>query len=216
VRRVDFCPHCGNRTPQTQVHSQRFSAIAWRKDGNISEDRRFIGEQYVLVCGTCEQLLVYVDYQIEPEHLALARAELVYPEQDELDSAVPEVVALIYEEAARIQTLAPNAYAVQVRRALEAICDDRGVRRGSLHERLRELTSQGVIPPVLSEMTDVLRIIGNIGAHHSAMVLAQPDVWAIRQFFLAIVEYVYVGPRKLKEFQDRLAEIKAPSPRAAT
>jgi hypothetical protein len=159
---------------------------------------------------------VYADFQIESQHLSFAGAELVYPELDELHHAAPEEIAAIYEEAARIMVLAPNAYAVQIRRCLEGICEDRGAKGGSLHEMLRHLASQGDIPPGLAEMTDVLRIVGNIGAHYSRANVTQPDAWAIRDFFLAVVEYVYVGPSKVKEFRDRLAQIKRPPPPLAT
>ncbi len=159
---------------------------------------------------------MYADFQIDVEHLSFEGAELLFPEPDELHHAVPEEIADIYEEASRIMVLAPNAYAVQIRRALEGVCEHRGALGGSLHDRLRQLATQGDIPPGLAEMTDALRIVGNIGAHYSRAKVTQPDASAIRDFFLAVVEYVYVGPNKVKEFRDRLEEIKRAPPPPAT
>jgi len=81
---------------------------------------------------------------------------LAYP-QVGLDSSVPYSVAKIYREAERIKQIAPNAYAVQIRRALEAVCKDRGSLKKTLAQRLKELADKGEIPMALIEATDMLR-----------------------------------------------------------
>lgn len=91
-----------------------------------------------------------------------------------------------------------------IRCALEAICDDRDIPRGSLHKRLEELAGRGEIPPRLAEMSTVLRILGNAGAHSSLQSVTVPMTWAMDEFFRAIVEYVYVAPGKLAELSKRL------------
>jgi hypothetical protein len=107
-------------------------------------------------------------------------------------------------EAAQIQNIAPNAYAVMLRRALEALCDDREIEDGVLQVRLAALARRGEIPPVLAEMTAVLRVLGNAGAHSSAQNISVPLTWGMDDFFRAIVEYVYVAPRKLQDFKQRI------------
>jgi len=59
-------------------------------------------------------------------------ADLIWPDPGVLHQAVPKAVAECYIEASRIKNLAPNAFAVQIRRALEALCDDRGAKKGIL------------------------------------------------------------------------------------
>ncbi len=95
-----------------------------------------------------------------------------------------------------------------IRRALEAICDDRGIEKGSLVQRLRQLAERGEVPPLLAEVSDTLRILGNLGAHSSDMSVTPPDTWAIDDFFRAIIEYVYVAPSKLNEFKEKLQNLK--------
>jgi len=51
------------------------------------------------------------------------QAELIYPPSGELHKSVAERVAKIYKEATRNKTLSQNAFAVQIRRALEALCE---------------------------------------------------------------------------------------------
>ena len=68
------------------------------------------------------------------------------PEAGHLDSSVPSAIVKVYEEAYRIKAIAPNAYAGQIRRALEAISEDRGATKGTLQARLKELSDKGEIP----------------------------------------------------------------------
>lgn len=134
--------------------------------------------------------------------------ELEFPKKGQLAISVPQAIRNAYAEASRIREIAPNAFAVQIRRALEALCDDRKAKGRNLGEKLKDLSGRGEIPPVLSEMTDVLRLIGNIGAHGIDQTVHQLHVFALDDFFKAIVEYVYVAPARLREFKKSMGKMK--------
>ena len=74
--------------------------------------------------------------------------------------------------------------------------------------RLGELADRGEIPTTLAEVTDVLRLLGNVGAHAAEESIKPWQVNAIDEFFRAVVEYVYVAPSKLKEFRESLSIFK--------
>lgn len=93
-----------------------------------------------------------------------------------------------------------------IRRALEALCDDRQVSAGSLHSRLAKLAENGEIPPVLVEITTVLRTLGNSGAHNTDQKVTVPMTWQMDKFFRSLVEYVYVAPARLAEFRKSIAK----------
>jgi hypothetical protein len=131
-----------------------------------------------------------------------------YPEPTELPSSVPSNVRAVYREASGVKRLAPNAFAVLLRRALESICEDRGVKHGVLARRLQMLAERGEIPPLLAEVSDVVRILGNVGAHASDVSVTPPDTWALDEFFRAIIEYVYVAPSKLEKYKVKLQAVK--------
>lgn len=207
IRRVAFCPHCGNRAPQRHILTQNYLGEGYSMDGDLA-GTNFPCACYVAVCETCNQVLLYHAIIDVVEDKDFHLADLIWPDPGVLHRAVPKAVVDCYSEAARIKNLAPNAFAVQIRRALEAICDDRGIKKGALQRRLGELASRGEIPPVLAEMTDVLRLLGNIGAHAADQSVKPGHVWAIDGFFRAVVEYVYVAPSKLKEFRDGLKGFK--------
>lgn len=204
-RHIAFCPHCGNRAPQKLVHVQNFQAEAYSTNGDLLLDT-FDSVYHVFVCETCNQLLIY--HQLSEGDISEGFS-LVWPSAGILDECVPKAVADCYSEAYRIKNLAPNAFAVQIRRALEAICDNRGAKKGTLHQRLNELAMWGEIPSALVEMTDVLRELGNIGAHATKQSIKPLHVMAIDGFFTAVIEYVYMAPNKLKKFRDSLEEFKA-------
>jgi hypothetical protein len=162
-------------------------------------------EAIVCVCETCDAALLYdgIAYDVSGNW-----PDLVYPRNTTLPSSVPQAVRDIYSEAAVVKRNAPNAFAILIRKGLEAICDDRGAPSGPLAARLKHLAERGEIPPSLAEVTDALRVVGNTAAHVSLQPITHPMTWVIDDFFRVIVEYVYVAPSKLSEFKQRLASIK--------
>lgn len=204
VRRVAYCPHCGNRAPQKLIRRQRYLERTWSgPDGAEIDPTHW--STFIVVCETCGQILLYDNLADETDDAHFDTCELVYPRSARLHISVPRRIAEVYEEASRIREIAPNAFAVQIRRALEALCEDRGVRKGALQTRLRTLTESREIPPVLAEASEVLRLLGNVGAHRSDESVHPLLATAIDDFFRAIVEYVYVAPSKLEDFKSRMA-----------
>lgn len=207
IRKVAFCPHCGNRAPQRHIYTQEYGEEIY--DENGSEIPTILPcTYYVVVCETCDRILLYHDCVEIRNDNKFHLTRLIYPDPGVLHESIPKLIADCYTEAVKIKHLAPNAFAVQIRRALEAICEDRGAKERTLHDRLQHLAQQGEIPPILAEMTKVLRLLGNIGAHATDQSIQPGYVGAIDDFFRAIVEYVYVAPSKLTEFRDRLERLK--------
>ena len=182
IRRVAFCPHCSNRAPQRLLHTHEYLGQGYSMDGSVENDLPCA--YYVAVCETCNEILLYSSFVGYIEDKDFHRAYLVWPDPGVLHSSIPNAICECYVEAARIKNLAPNAFAVQIRRALEALCDDRSAKKGVLHLRLKDLVSRGEIPPVLAEMTYVLRLLGNIGAHAADQSIKPGHVLAIDDFFV--------------------------------
>ena len=205
-RHIAFCPHCGNRSPQSIVLEHSNQETFYNEDG--SEMPHGEGpdcQAIVCVCETCNALLLYDGISYEETG---TWPNLVYPRDLNISAAAPETIRAIYREAAVVKRNAPNAFAMLIRKGLEAICDDRGSPQGNLTVRLKHLAERGEMPPVLAEVTDVLRVVGNTAAHGSIQTITQPMTWAIDDLFRVIVEYVYVAPSKLTEFKERLARAK--------
>lgn len=197
--RILVCPHCGNQTPHKQVFEHEYDSVCYNEDGTPSEGPDPPSIYTIFECGTCHNISLYDGFA----PAGFDRASLVYPQGSQLHESVPRPVASNFEEAKRIQNISPSGFAVLVRRALEAMCDDRGVPGGILAKRLAVLASKGEIPPVLAEITSVLRSLGNSGAHNTTHKVTVPMTWAMEEFFRAVVEYVYIGPFRLQQFKKK-------------
>lgn len=195
---IEFCPHCCNRAKQEKVHEQHHEGIAWGIDDG--EEDRCEGTYHIYKCSTCDEILVYY-------HLFDFEPSLVYPDTS-LDKSVPDRVAHIYAEAVRVKHISPNSFAVQIRRALEALCQDRDVTTGVLANKLKVLNERGEIPNNLSEATDILRLVGNLGAHADEIDVHPLQAMAIDDFFKAIIDYVYVSPARIERFNEMLQKYR--------
>jgi hypothetical protein len=202
--RVVLCPHCGNRTPHKLVFEHTYTTVWYGSDGKPSEGPDPASVYLIFECSTCHDISLYDYVEFENEEDAALR----YPKGDTLDKSVPTSVANNYREAKRVQQVSPNAFAVLIRRALEAMCDHRGIPTGRLQQRLEELARRGEIPPVLAEITSVLRTLGNSGAHNTNQNVTVPMTWKMDEFFTALIEYVYVAPSRLKEFTKKVSKGK--------
>ena len=160
----------------------------------------------ILKCTTCSDISLFSKLDGED----WSAINLLWPESERLDSSVAKAVAQNYIEAKRVQNVSQNAFAVLLRRALEALCDDRGVTKGNLANRLKELAERGEIPERLAKITTVLRTLGNAGAHHSELRVTIPMTWTMDKFFRVLIEYVYVAPSKLSEFEQDMKKDEAP------
>jgi hypothetical protein len=207
IRQVGFCPHCGNKSPQKLIHTQGTTGTGWFISDGEEVDLTVV--YFVASCETCNHILVYRAIEDIPDENFFIFANREYPESGELHRSVPKTVSKVYSEALRIKELAPNAFAVQIRRALEALCEDRGAKKGTLQKMLGELSVKGEIPSTLIEATELLRLLGNIGAHASEESVQPWQVRTIDEFFRAIVEYVYVAPDKIKKFRESLSAFKS-------
>lgn len=161
---------------------------------------------FVAVCETCGHVLLYENLGDQLDDADFHLADLEYPKSGLLPKSVPKDIASAYEEAYRIRSTAPNAFAVQIRRALEAVCADRGETTGNLAGKLNALSEKGEIPPVLAEASDILRLLGNIGAHGLSDAVHPLQAYALDDFFRVIIEYLYIAPSKIEGFKARMKD----------
>ena len=73
---------------------------------------------------------------------------------------------------------------------------------------MKNLSNKGEIPPVLSEASDILRLLGNIGAHGLSESVHPLQAYALDDFFRVIIEYLYIAPSKIEEFRARIKKYK--------
>jgi hypothetical protein len=226
----EFCPHCKQYSLQRLRRSYPYSetqGAMWDRDSEDAYDGAAV--YFVFTCEMCTQVLLYhtrdvwdlgnfeavfddyigATYSLNFEDYCKAydrAVDLMWPQRDMktvLDQSIPKEVAECYEEALRVRDSSPLAFAGQIGRALEAICNDKGVQGQNLGPRLRQLAQQGVLPPIIAEISDELRELRNTAAHAKGYSVSRGQVQAIDKFFHIVIQYVSIAPSELAEFRNR-------------
>ncbi|OMD61043.1 DUF4145 domain-containing protein [Paenibacillus odorifer] len=116
-----------------------------------------------------------------------------------LSTDVPPDVADAFSEAARVLSAnCPRSAVVMLRRTLEAITADKGQTTGTLAQRLKILSDNGIIHPSLQEWIKEIRLIGNMGAHFDPLNEVQmEDAKQLQAFVRELLKYIYELPAEL-------------------
>jgi hypothetical protein len=159
IRKIAFCPHCGNQSSQELIHSQ---VCEWVGHSLVADEALNLGRTYfVASCSTCNHILVYStwggDHDEEDYSEIFAESYLEYPDSDQLNLSIPAIIREIYEGAKRVKISNPDAFAVQVRRVLEALCNDRGAKGRNLQEKIKDLVSREELPATFGDAADLLQ-----------------------------------------------------------
>ena len=210
TRRVaERCGNCGRE--ETLVHvkdivfSERPTQIRY-EPGGIQEatDQTILHVQRCSVCDA-PTLSTYrwIDGWSDPSDYAeLAR---LYPPEPELGD-LPSRVSDRYKRMLEL-VHAPDAFAVQAGRLLEAVCTDQGVESGELGPRLDQLAGKRrqIIPKGLADQAHLVRRFRNLGGHDDDVEVQPGDVSLIRGFVETLLEFLYWGPAKLERGRHALA-----------
>jgi hypothetical protein len=204
---IKLCHHCGNTTKQFIILQQ----LGHKLFEQIFKEKLFTPYHFLVYkCSTCECLNIYGQYEpyLKYTKREIDKYEYVYPEGPIADESIPRKILEVYQEVYHLKHKAPNAFANQIRRILEFICQQQKAQGETLYKQLADLSTKGKFPGNFKEFSDIIRIVGNIGSHAHKRELDIWDVDLLNDFFLIIVEYLYVAPKKIKDLKKRL-KIKA-------
>lgn len=185
-----FCDHCGNIT------FQHILAIEVVRKGDIASTFTFAR------CTICDGIILRKhpgDWNA-PVHMGESTrpvdegAEQLWPPALGLTSEVPDRIRSIYDEARLVKKQSPSSFVVQIRRAFEAVASDMDAEGRTLHAQIQTMITDGRLPSVFAEMTNIARMIGNLGAHDAERDVTPVEASASDDFFRAVVEYLYIAP----------------------
>lgn len=190
-----LCPHCGNVTHQNL-------------DLTFTEYR-------IYVCDICNGITFQVVHKVETQRTGQRgkkiidfqeRLEQLWPYPSTLSDEVPERVRKIYEEAISIRTKSPSSFVVQIRRALEAVANERGAPSGTLYNQVEWMIKKNLLPATFGEMIQITRMFGNLGAHDAEKDVDIDDTKVVDEFFRAAIEYIYIAPATIARVKQLLME----------
>ena len=201
-----LCPHCGNVTPHDQVLECSTPAVKFGQQGVPRLDEFNRGMDFrLLQCQTCRDVSLYS----KPEGIDIDwdEAELLHPSQYQTCTRAyrnPSVRTTARRGGSRRLHRTPLQCCLGGHWRLSATIS--AVPPGPLARRLKHLSDRGEIPGKLAEISTALRGLGNAGAHHTTQRVTVALTWTMDQFFRTLLEYVYVAPHRLAEFQKSLKQ----------
>jgi hypothetical protein len=129
---------------------------------------------------------------------------ILYPTTKNSLTNIPSVIQKEYEATLKVRNISSNACAVLARRTLEAIFAHEKAEGRTLADKVNNLIKSDRIPPLVADLANMGRQIGNLGAHFDKEEVTEADVAAMLDFLETILEYLYVLPAKVDTVRARL------------
>lgn len=185
-----LCQHCGNQG----IHSV-IATVTETETIELEPGVSFEQDFEIVFC-KCENCYQYSLFSILDGNSDEAWS--LYPKEKQIDDSVPKQIRDAYSEALKIKKISSIAFVIMIRRALDLLCKYEGAKGNNLSEKIQYLGRKEIIPKVLGEMADTIRLIGNDNAHDDNKVLDYNEIELLDNFYTTIIEYVYIGPKKIE------------------
>lgn len=128
----------------------------------------------------------------------------VFPHGDatsEVDFLPPDVAAYYADASTVLRAGVPDAAAVQLRRTLEAAADYYGVTEKTLVKSIEKLIADGHVTRAFGGALHHIRVVGNIGAHHTDERVDDETARRALRFTTALLRDLFEVPAELKALQ---------------
>jgi hypothetical protein len=171
-----LCPHCEREGAILRFSGPHEIQLACRKDETPSiEHFSILGKARCNRCKLDSDIILHgykkgqtlnaeekwSEIWIHPKPVAVAAPE-----------GTPKEFAKDYQEAVGVLSISPNASAALARRGIERVLREHyGVKEKTLNKCMSNAIENQMISSEISEMLDVIRKIGNYGAHARAMAV---------------------------------------------
>lgn len=98
-----------------------------------------------------------------------------------------------------------DAAAVMARGALQAALRQQGAQGANLKEEIRHLASRGILPPLMREWSDEVRLLGNDAAHADTKNdgVDSVDACDVVRLLDYLLEYLYNLPKAIADYRQR-------------
>jgi hypothetical protein len=188
-----------------------------------------ISQYKVLICPSCEQLLIlrYINSEFEFEehnpHYEEYSRQVLYAPAKERHYSIPRTIADIVAQAEKVVPTSPRAAFILCRAALEQICKEQAipetktnskgeVEHLDLKKRLNLLLEKEKLSKDLREIMHGIREIGNMFAHDSQGYLPDKISQDEVEVLIGLVDYVlnrlYIDEARTKEAVNELMALK--------
>jgi hypothetical protein len=192
-----LCQHCGNKTSHIII------ADVQEIENLDTDEFNFDVEHYLWFtkCNTCQRHSLFHGLDDLPEFLSS-----VWPKERELDEVIPKKISKGYQEAIKVKKISKPAFLLLIRKVLEILCKHEKAEGKYLYHKIQYLGNKGAIPKTLTDMAHMIRFFGNEEAHAEQVEISDHEIDILDDFFLAIIEYLYIAPEKIKKLKELVSE----------
>lgn len=199
------CPHCAARSN----FIPRYNLTVHTGDYEYGFQTDL---HYLCQCSYCNDV-VYVKYwkvDVDPDwHL---QYETHYPLASHVygENVPAQIYAASYEASKCLNASAFLATAVMCRRTIEAIVKDQGADKAtSLAAAIKSLVAEKSLPSAMGALADLVRLVGNIGAHASREEVTREQAHDMFNLTRTLIDALYVTPGKVSDMRQRLDSERA-------
>ena len=231
---IGICPNCPSDAEQRLLVTP---IDEW--SGPIVEHGQIEAHEFnetlsLFTCERCRGTLFYASYPELPWPLPVGEesdpywivkitpaqfledSTLLWPiKRETLPSSVPENIRKIYEGAIKVKASSPDSFSVQIRRAIQAICVDKGAkeydeegRPMKLVDMLRQLKDERIFSEQVTDVFNQFRYAGNLGAHSGDETIKPTIIEVYDEIFRLLIQYIYEIPHKLDSLKQETQTLK--------
>jgi hypothetical protein len=193
------CPFCGTRGNYSVEHHSEMKHKEGEKTLNFD----------TLKCGNCAGfILVFWSATSHFSRQGIHSSKHI-PWYDRITQAPehwpPEIQNFWIQAHRSLNDENWDAASMMARSALQALTREQKAVGSNLKQEIDDLGKKGVLPPIIIEFSNEIRLIGNTSAHPKpGQVGVDPDdAKDIVEFLDIITEYIYDLPKQINDYRER-------------
>lgn len=210
--KIRQCFHCGNKGLMEVLCTNSYVNNNPTFD-DLGEIVSFgIEQRYswtLLSCPVCKKLTLDQLYTDSISNFNFDEYSILYPESSVSFEGVPQEIRTAFEAALKVKNIDPEISLLALRRALEAICKNKGAEGNNLNEMVQDLIERNILPSQLDDACWIIRRLGNAAAHTGERLVDPYGLEQTIRFLKTIINFLYTLPVQMERMKEHITENKA-------
>ena len=215
TKKTYLCLHCGNETLM-----QRVGNFSWGSKETGDDFFGFTYQYQLFFCPVCNKVTLLqtygdedmIDYGDNDRLDYYTTDTILYPVNTIESKMMPVEIRNAFESALKVRNVDAGACAIMLRRTLDKILSEQGATKWGLEGKIEEIAEKGLLPESLKEASSFAKKFGDSVAHWKELVPDESDINSLVEFIQYIIDYLYIIPAKIKQFQEKMDRTSEDAP----